>query len=674
MSSDWRQKEKVISSMLEMVRDTSIPEALNIYGTPMSGLDSTFVQYAFEWATAHSFKVIYLAATKISEETVLCNDGLRSGVGKNDYTGPLTIRAVSDLVHMFGMGEQVSPLRDSIKNGKGLVLIIEVTMLPDLTTEYMYFHLIQWLRDIEKKGKVAIFLAGSWKSERVMRAISRVVHTRSTSLRATESTPSPTVQMISGPDVDPNTVIHEAVSNKQRIILSYSTYHSLREELPSLSTIDISSIHNARHSLADIVHNSQCIEVDPTCLISVATDISVIVSSDRIMYRVFDNDTSQVIWAFRVMTQYESELVMAWATKSTVPVKVVTLYDPNVGRDRGSELFGMAWGAQLQELALMHVGLLSREGTRRIRDYPMLAPVHHGALDDRYRRLGVLGLVEKGDDRSLWRLTRHGKSMLQVCLDEKMWHLPWQSKWLVECATTKGYDEPVRRALLMMAAIISSQAPCFTRGSNMNPTLGALGPLCMPLLREKANQGMMWLFVGMILSNQERIEDSSPMRVTATLNNGIVMDLAICRVILSFYKQLCQTIGLADISARQWASTPLNAEQIACIEEELLWAFLHQQVYFPNNTATRGPVTGIEVGSYQDVGVVQGHEFLSINISVAIGRATTRTGGFNALYKELERAQDGTVFARGLTQVDVSAYMKMVKKTGIPWPDVIERV
>lgn len=435
-----------------------------------------------------------------------------------------------------------------------------------------------------------------------------------------------------------------------------------------------------------------CFQVDPSTSASMATNVSLIVSVGHVACLLFDGKTSQIVRTTRDLTQWEAEIVRAWAHKSTERARLLADYDKETeaGWTFGDELLAPAWGRDLQLLVLLMIRFLGQGGQRELRDYPMRKPAHDEAWADRCRRPFVLGLVERNrDKRCAYRVTQRGERMIWAC---HTLGLGWEASWLLTGATINSYDVTVRRVLVCMAAALEAGPRlCITRVGDMTRdrrhyTAADLRALCAPILRARATYGAIWLSTAIFFQGRADGEPflasaGDPATTDIELDAYITLDGEWAKKIHGKYGNLLPLVGIAAEPAETMRTEPpLWAEQLAIIDGELLRAFLHCGVYFgreQKNREIRGLSEGVKLGSgipsLVEVQVNEDDEFLSIEDQRQYGNDRTVAGGFCAFYRHLERDAEDHYHATQLT-VDVASYRALEQQTGRLWPNMATRL
>ncbi|KAI1812515.1 hypothetical protein GGS20DRAFT_21442 [Poronia punctata] len=685
---DWHQEETTISSILDNVFINNKPEAAYVHGNAMSGLNTSFVEFVVE-KTALSggdkMSVVYIAANEAAEEVVLCNDAVLEHVGKKDDSGVLVVKSAEGFWR-DACSDTPSPLlSDSV------VLLIEVDMRPTAYTELMFSVIIDWLRKRNRhEGRIAILLLGTFLSHRTISTFNRHIPTWVIELPKADSSRYATNIVIDKDGSKIKEIVETAWQDGKRVLFSGMPDRDVVEEygLQEMPQ-QIVGIPDSSLSIYKVVRSCPGLQLDAACQISMESDLAVVISSDVINSQVYDDSTSQIVDVTRGMTKSEAEAVKAWARKSSNPVTFVQQYteEEDEARLDDSEMLGPAWGERLREYALLSVAYHGKDGSIGVGNYPWRDVLHHEALGIHILRLTTIGaMTTRPETGNRPVVTEMGARIIQVF--ESLPTLHWQASWLVACAWSDKYDKTVRWCLLTMAAVIEC-----VRTQKLVLNLGNRGhylrseylePLCAPLLRARAGHGIIWFLTGMFLENKEEFEMTArPLK----LSNGMLVDRNGAENVSKTFDRLCEFVGISA-PTKGWAETRLTSDQLASVEEEIMWAFLHQQIFFQRAAQEDAEdVPGVlysanDLASQQRVWVEQDTEYLSIDDQRA-------ARGFMAFYMHLGRAKADVVvdrgqatertvgqyeyIASGLTVIDRHIFQRAVQKTGMPWPNLVVR-
>lgn len=132
--------------------------------------------------------------------------------------------------------------------------------------------------------------------------------------------------------------------------------------------------------------------------------------------------------------------------------------------------------------------------------------------------------------------------------------------------------------------------------------------------------------------------------------------------------RICQLVGRLEQyfslppTTDEIASTNLTDAEVALVEQELMWAWMHRTVGI--RVATRSAFDAVSAANVD----IDEADLLDVD---AACNSNSQTGGLFAIYSELEQVPYGsghTLVARNLTLIPQHFFKKVEAKTGIPWP------
>ncbi|KAI0868147.1 hypothetical protein GGS24DRAFT_513812 [Hypoxylon argillaceum] len=693
----WLQHKHAVEKMLSATAKGNYISALYLHGPPTSGLSTSLVDFVVQQAEAGLAprRVVYVTGTELDQQYVGALPSIQDKMGNNDYSYRFTIKSAKQFCQDCEKG------KTRIDND--LVLMLDVRMSPTVAEEIMFALVLEDTRDAilakkrETESHIAIFLLGSsWFSERTFTSFEKLMQTTRRSIQDTY----PPVRS-SNPSLEElDNILGQALKGGRRVVFSkpdswnpfsvcsqVASYRGSDGRPLALETLPREGC--AARDRNDI-SRSLCLQVDPTSLFSTPTDVSIVLSGDHVLSDVLDPVTSQLVRVQRRLTRCELENAMAWAQRSTVPAQLLTSYAPESleGLEDGDECLGPAWSTRLMSLVLQTIHMLGGNGNRRIREFAIRIPANHVAWADRCRRLSVLGCLKQNPDKEgAYLLTDRGHSMLRLT---KHNDLEWGVAWLLMSASGGvPLDTSSRRVLVCMASILAGDPSTFvskagTRKADGSPyTESDLRRLCAPIVRPCATHGMLWLYTGIFLRQQNAPLSNAVVGAnTPQPDPYIVISTAKAEEIAD----LCNTrfAGLCGLSLRgdgYWTETVLTKEQVFDINKVLMWAFLHRTVYFERETRDRD-IRGLTNDTYLvtdcvslgDVQVKQDKEFLDIQRWRAHGNIAAEGGGFYAIYNQLVLGDKGGQYlAKGLTRLPISTLQIFEKESGGPWPELVMR-
>ncbi|KAI1127145.1 hypothetical protein F5Y10DRAFT_293144 [Nemania abortiva] len=683
----WLQHQQVIEKLLVGVKERNIVSALYLYGPPTSGLNTTLVDHVIQQALNGRApqNVLYIAGTELGQELIAERPSLEPHMGRN-----FVVKSAYEICDDFQQGRRL-PCK--------LVLMIEVRMSATVAEEIMFGVVLRQLRDLVRakrdsraEGHVAVLLLGSsWFSERTFESFRKLMQTEK---RCIQNTLLP-INFTNPENLDH--ILGQALSKGKRVVFSKAAEWTYGTEFTQVADyrdnfgepIDVPILPQARtlegdHASKDYkyVKKSLCFQVDPQSLFSTSTNVSIVVSGDRVTTHILDLVTSQVVQVERQLTRCELENAQAWARMATEPVQFFADYRPEILQSLkdGDECLGPAWTTQVATLVLQTLHTLGDDGNIPIRRLSIRIPANHVAWADRFRRLEILGCLQENPNKhGAYLLTSRGKSMLELTGRQG---LGWEVAWLLMSASDAHLDDTARRVVVHIAAVVACEPDTFvakrgTLKSDGEPyTIDDLQKLCAPILRPCASHGMLWLYTGILLRRPDATYPSGQ-------NSYIEIRKSKVEIIIDMAQKFAAICKLGPSQNQHWTETPLSEQQVSGINQALTWAFLHHTVYFEEGLRDQGirklpedTYFADDCVSLQDLRIDQGAEFLDIEEWRAPVQRDTVGGGFHAICDRITRLQDGDdtcYYASGLTLIPPAALREVAAEVGIPWPGLVMR-
>ncbi|KAI0531734.1 hypothetical protein GGR58DRAFT_524035 [Xylaria digitata] len=688
----WLQYERALRKLLLSTKQRSLVSALYIYGPPTSELNTSLIDYVVQQAKdgLAPSRVIYITGTEIEMESAARRPSAALAMGFNKYESILTIKAAKRFCDEYEQGEAVM--------GNDLVLIIDVRMSATVAEEVMFGLVLNELQKslrLKRGGAevhIAVVLLGSsWFSKRTCHSFAKLMQVSGRPISETY----PLIEPTFATEANLDRILGEALKKGQRMMFSqdaswnpFSIFRQIQnfrdKDGDELRTPVVPSKQDTIQDLKD-VHLCQYVQVDPQSLFSAPSDLSIIVSGGYVLCDLFDPRISQVVQANRQLTRCEWDHVKAWAQMATTPVRFFINCRPEIIKQfkSGDEVLGPAWGKDLMSLVLRTIHMMGDNGNKVLSDFPIRVPANHVAWADRGRRLAVLKCLQVNSNKlGAYLLTENGRQMSYLTWTR---NLDWEVAWLLMSASRKTeLDHTSSYILVCMAAIVAHGPHSFVaktgslKDDESPYSLDDLREFCTPCLRHCAHYGMLWLYTGILLKQQNSNSSTSTLQLDAYIAACHTTGLEIRQLVADFL-HLC---GLSPNPPNQCLTgTPLNGRQVARINSALMMAFLHRIAYFGKEVRNPDPpvqdiVLAKDCVSLCDVRADQGEEFLDIEDRQAHAIETTQGGGFYAIYNQLERYddEDDPYYAvKGLTWLPPTVIQSVEKETGMSWPEMVFR-
>ena len=407
-------------------------------------------------------------------------------------------------------------------------------------------------------------------------------------------------------------------------------------------------------------------------------EVTMFVSSGKTSAEVLDPVIGQLVHTRRSITHCEMAEETAWIYKASSnpgTLRFLTYYGSEEMHSwaQGSEALGPAWNGDRMLLVLT---IMYRWPGVSMREVPMRQPANLRTWTDAFRRLTVLGCIinqNPNDPDGIATLTSRGLEMRRLLA----FGYRWSSAWLlVSAMNKKSLDSSTCRVLVAMAFVMQSGQGGGSFAAKIGQTNTAdMYSACAPVIKSRASHGYVWLATGVwleMMANKRFSADVPYMDIGAWMRVGMNAGMDIQDRVINFFTD---NPSLPDWAKENWVCQPLSEDQLAFIDEELAWAYLHNVVYIDG---TSEPLPSLEVPAHDMVSMAQAiierrEEFMSIETWRARRNESTKTGGFFAIYKELEKRENNQYVARLLTRLPPRVFQRVEEITGRPWPAVVMR-
>ncbi|KAH8162741.1 hypothetical protein CIB48_g5501 [Xylaria polymorpha] len=139
-------------------------------------------------------------------------------------------------------------------------------------------------------------------------------------------------------------------------------------------------------------------------------------------------------------------------------------------------------------------------------------------------------------------------------------------------------------------------------------------------------------------------------------------------------------IPLTKVDDNNWDWSILTQDDVATIERELMWAWLHQTVMFWPSPYTEADDVVTDMVSFEKFSISMDREAIEVSlVREESKRQNKASGAFYAIYEGVEEDQGSSAGresryrCQGVTWIPGTAFVDVESKSGCLWPDAVGR-
>ncbi|KAI1747154.1 hypothetical protein F4782DRAFT_522110 [Xylaria castorea] len=709
--SAWREAQGEIDRFLEGAVTTPGVTALSLTSDPATGKSTTLMRHIAELAMASKApsRVLYVVATMIEANFIsswlMVHGVLDTRVGVGGLRG-VQVVTTEAMVKMF--------TEEGARWPAHLTIVFDINWYPEVDDEMALALLLHRTGEVKKyDGGMGVHMAivllmSGFESARTIKAFQKRLGSIS-QVKLDQEHEYPDLTHLEG---DWKTNVRDSIGKwdgKGRVVLGapmtdVSSWRGLRRGhpymMPEVTEPGMSRELTLRNDLETAV-KGKALNVRRDAPFALAlTNISLVICTGEFGYVArFDTDLMQTVIYKRRMMFCEILRDLSWGIRSDQYGGVDPIVFAAPAKDY-EELFagaepdrddlGGAWNRDLWFLVLNLFKVWPGIG---VGQFPTRPPIDIAAVTGTTRALLVLGcLTRQGKG---WKCTELGLQILKASREmgpTLRFNVAFLLSRVVLMRRHSHASPVVVHVLIHMAAIAHVGSSAFLELKQ--PIDMAALVRCFPRVipEQKWYAGFLWVGLGLYLfgCRHSKFSDAEPEPgsesdafpridgVDVNTETGIMIE----ELVETFAGQVGVTLD--KLQDTDWDKTSLTEAEIATVDRELMWAWLHRTAMFwPTSISEKYDVVS-DMVSFVKFRVSMCREVIDASrVREESAKENKAGGAFYVIYEALMEVEDDQDSSAGrpqtrcqchdITWIPGTAFADVEDKSNYIWPDAVGR-